>query len=410
MSCSSLRRSMNGRVASVLRRGPDSTTGMGSSRPRPRGSAFGSPFPLADLEDAQRRLGFVRHHLGAPRRTEHELRPYLAETVDRREERADLVLDQRADRTAHRRQAVSDVDVAVVLHIDLVHEAEIDDVDAELRVVDLHQRLADVLLRHGRNAALRGCVVCLGLDVIGHAVSRRPSGICLATSVAQRERSQQGKGTADVASIRALIVDDHPVTREGLRTALELSDDVIVVVGEAATGEEAVEQARSLTPDVVFMDVRMPGMDGIEATRRIKDAAPSTKVILITVDESRGAVSEAIQAGVSGYLLKDATPDALVDAARNAVEGNAVIHPHLTKTFIEEASTAGDEPRATPLSKREREILQKVADGATTRQVASDLGISPHTVKTHLERIFEKLGANDRAQAVAIAIRTGIVR
>jgi DNA-binding NarL/FixJ family response regulator len=213
-----------------------------------------------------------------------------------------------------------------------------------------------------------------------------------------------------VASIRALIVDDHPVTREGLRTALELSDDVIVVVGEAASGEEAVEQARSLSPDVVFMDVRMPGMDGIEATRRIKDAAPDTKVILITVDESRGAVSEAIQAGVSGYLLKDATPDALVDAARNAVEGNAVIHPQLTRTFIEEARTAsGDEPSSTPLSKREREILQKVADGATTRQVASDLGISPHTVKTHLERIFEKLGANDRAQAVAIAIRTGIV-
>jgi DNA-binding NarL/FixJ family response regulator len=213
-----------------------------------------------------------------------------------------------------------------------------------------------------------------------------------------------------VDPIRALIVDDHPVTREGLRTALELSDDAIVVVGEAGSGEEAVERARDLTPDVVFMDVRMPGMDGIEATRRIKDAAPDTKVILITVDESRGAVSEAIQAGVSGYLLKDATPDALVDAARNAVEGNAVIHPHLTRTFIEEAgSGSADEPRSTPLSKREREILQRVADGATTRQVASDLGISPHTVKTHLERIFEKLGANDRAQAVAIAIRTGVV-
>jgi DNA-binding NarL/FixJ family response regulator len=210
--------------------------------------------------------------------------------------------------------------------------------------------------------------------------------------------------------IRALIVDDHPVTREGLRTALELSDNTVVVVGEAGSGEEAVEQARQLTPDVVFMDVRMPGMDGIEATRRIKDASPDTKVILITVDESRGAVSEAIQAGVSGYLLKDATPDALVDAARNAIEGNAVIHPQLTKTFIEEARTAsGDEPKSTPLSKREREILQKVADGSTTRQVAADLGISPHTVKTHLERIFEKLGANDRAQAVAIAIRTGIV-
>jgi DNA-binding NarL/FixJ family response regulator len=210
-------------------------------------------------------------------------------------------------------------------------------------------------------------------------------------------------------SIRALIVDDHPVTREGLRTALELSDDAVVVVGEAGSGEEAVEQARELTPDVVFMDVRMPGMDGIEATRRIREASPETKIILITIDESRGAISEAIQAGVSGYLLKDASPDALVDAAKNAVEGNAVIHPQLTKTFIEEAQSASDEPKAAPLSKREREILQKVADGATTRQVASDLGISPHTVKTHLERIFEKLGANDRAQAVAIAIRTGLV-
>jgi DNA-binding NarL/FixJ family response regulator len=211
-------------------------------------------------------------------------------------------------------------------------------------------------------------------------------------------------------AIRALIVDDHPVTREGLRTALSMSDDAVVVVGEASSGEEAVDQARDLSPDVVFMDVRMPGMDGIEATRRIREASPETRVILITIDESRGAISEAIQAGVSGYLLKDASPDALVDAARNAVEGNAVIHPQLTKTFIEEVHLAETEgAKSTPLSKREREILQKVADGATTRQVASDLGISPHTVKTHLERIFEKLGANDRAQAVAIAIRTGIV-
>jgi DNA-binding NarL/FixJ family response regulator len=210
--------------------------------------------------------------------------------------------------------------------------------------------------------------------------------------------------------IRALIVDDHPVTREGLRTALELSEDAVVVVGEAASGEEAIERARELTPDVVFMDVRMPGMDGIEATRRIRQAAPSTKVILITIDESRGAISEAIQAGVSGYLLKDASADVLIDAARNAIEGNAVIHPQLTKTFIEEVGAGeGDHGLQAPLSKREREILQKVADGATTKQVASELGISPHTVKTHLERIFEKLGANDRAQAVAIAIRTGIV-
>jgi DNA-binding NarL/FixJ family response regulator len=213
-----------------------------------------------------------------------------------------------------------------------------------------------------------------------------------------------------LTSITALIVDDHPVTREGLRTALELSEDQVVVVGEAASGEEAVERARELSPDVVFMDVRMPGMDGIEATRRIREAAPGTKVILITIDESRSAISEAIQAGVSGYLLKDASADTLVDAAKNAIEGNAVIHPHLTKTFIEEVRLVEPtEGGPTPLSKREREILQKVADGSTTRQVANELGISPHTVKTHLERIFEKLGANDRAQAVAMAIRQGIV-
>ena len=210
--------------------------------------------------------------------------------------------------------------------------------------------------------------------------------------------------------IRALIVDDHPVTREGLRTLLELSgEDAVIVVGEAGSGEEAVAQVLQLEPDVVFMDVRMPGISGIEATKQIRKANPGTKVILITIDESRGAISEAIQAGVSGYLLKDASADALLDAAKQAVEGRAVIHPQLTKTFIEEVQHADEAPTTTPLSKREREILQMVANGSTTKEVARDLGISPHTVKTHLERIFEKLGANDRAQAVAIAIRTGLV-
>lgn len=211
--------------------------------------------------------------------------------------------------------------------------------------------------------------------------------------------------------IRALIVDDHPVTREGLRTLLELSgDEAVIVVGEAGSGEEAVLQVVELEPDVVFMDVRMPGISGIEATKQIRKANPGTKVILITIDESRGAISEAIQAGVSGYLLKDASADALLDAAKQAVEGRAVIHPQLTKTFIEEVQHADEAPTSTPLSKREREILQMVANGSTTKEVARDLGISPHTVKTHLERIFEKLGANDRAQAVAIAIRAGLVQ
>jgi len=209
-------------------------------------------------------------------------------------------------------------------------------------------------------------------------------------------------------SIRIMIVDDHPVTREGLHAALDVEDGV-EVVGEAGDGEHAIAEAGDLRPDVVFMDVRMPGMGGIEAARAIRQASPRTKVILVTVDESRASITEAIQAGVSGYLLKDTSADELVNAARLAVEGKAVIHPQLTRAFIEEVQTAEKKGDAAALSRREKEILQKVAYGATTKEVAHDLGISPHTVKTHLERIFEKLGANDRAQAVAIAIRTGIV-
>jgi DNA-binding NarL/FixJ family response regulator len=208
--------------------------------------------------------------------------------------------------------------------------------------------------------------------------------------------------------INVLIVDDHPVTREGLHAALDVEEGV-VVVGEASSGEEAVEQAGQLRPDVVFMDVRMPGMGGIEAAKAIRAASPDTKVILVTVDESRASIAEAIQAGVSGYLLKDTSADELVNAARLAVEGKAVIHPQLTRAFIEEVQVTEKRSDAAALSRREKEILQKVAYGATTKEVAQDLGISPHTVKTHLERIFEKLGANDRAQAVAIAIRSRIV-
>jgi DNA-binding NarL/FixJ family response regulator len=207
--------------------------------------------------------------------------------------------------------------------------------------------------------------------------------------------------------MRVMIVDDHPVTRDGLRAALGTAEDV-EIVGEASSGEEAVKVVTEVGPDVVFMDVRMPGMNGIEATKAIRQGNPDTRVILFTVDESRASIAEAIQAGVSGYLLKDVGVDELVNAARLALQGKAVIHPTLTQAFIEEVRLVDRKPEA-PLSRREVEILQRVAYGATTKEVADKLGISPHTVKTHLERIFEKLGANDRAQAVAIAIRQGLV-
>jgi DNA-binding NarL/FixJ family response regulator len=208
--------------------------------------------------------------------------------------------------------------------------------------------------------------------------------------------------------MRVLIVDDHPVTRDGLKTAFGITEE-IDVVGEAGSGEDAIKLAQDLSPDVIFMDVRMPGMNGIQATRIIRERRPDTKVILFTIDESRASVAEAIQAGVSGYLLKDAGVTELVNAAKQAMAGKAVIHPTLTQAFIEEVQLVDRKASEAPLSPREIEILQKVAYGATTKEVADQLGISFHTVKTHLERIFEKLGANDRAQAVAIAIRQGLV-
>jgi two-component system, NarL family, response regulator LiaR len=206
---------------------------------------------------------------------------------------------------------------------------------------------------------------------------------------------------------RVVIVDDHPITRDGLRSAIG-SSDLIEIVAEAASGEEAIEIVREHRPDVVFMDVRMPGMGGLEATRQIREICPDTKVILFNIEESRDAIGDALRAGVSGYLLKDVSAPELIQAALLAMEGKAVIHPTLTRAFLEEVQYIERRPE-TPLSKRESQILQKVAYGATTKEVAHDLGISAHTVKTHLERIFEKLGANDRAQAVAIALRRGLV-
>ncbi|MFN2589624.1 MAG: response regulator [Actinomycetota bacterium] len=208
--------------------------------------------------------------------------------------------------------------------------------------------------------------------------------------------------------MRVMIVDDHPITRDGIRTALSSSRD-LEVVGEAATGQEAIDVADRTSPDVVFMDVRLPGLGGLEATKAIRSRRPETKVIMFTVDESRASVMDAVRAGVSGYLLKDIEADELINAVRLVVGGKAVIHPALTRAFLGEVAEESQAGDPATLSRRESEILQKVAYGSTTKEVARDLGISPHTVKTHLERIFEKLGANDRAQAVAIALRRKLV-
>jgi DNA-binding NarL/FixJ family response regulator len=208
--------------------------------------------------------------------------------------------------------------------------------------------------------------------------------------------------------MRVMIVDSHPATRDRLKTAFGLSDE-IDVIGEAGSGEEAIELADKLSPDVVFMNVRLPGMTGLQASRIIRERRLDTKVILFTSGESRGTISMVIEAGVSGYVLKDAGVNDLVHGAKQAMAGKAVIHPSLTQAFIEEVQLLDRKPSEANLSPRKIEVLQKVAYGATTTEVGDQLGISFHAVKSHLEQIFEKLGANDRAQAVAIAIRHGLV-
>ena len=209
--------------------------------------------------------------------------------------------------------------------------------------------------------------------------------------------------------VRILVADDHPLTRDGIKAALAL-DAELEVVGEASDGQEAVYLAEQVQPDVVLMDVRMPVLGGIGATQKISRTVPNARVVMLTVEETQARVGEAIQAGAAGYLLKDIDARELARAVHLAAEGSAVIHPSLTRQFIEEIRqlTRGEQS-VSSLSAREVEVLQMIAYGSSNREVAEALHISPQTVKTYLERIFTKLGVSDRTRAVAMALKHGIV-
>jgi DNA-binding NarL/FixJ family response regulator len=217
-------------------------------------------------------------------------------------------------------------------------------------------------------------------------------------------------------SIRVLLADDQTLVRSGFRVLLERTDG-IDVVGEVADGEQAVQRARADRPDVVLMDIRMPGLDGLEATRRIASdrELSAVRVIMLTTFDLDEYVFEALQAGASGFLLKDVEPDDLRTAVRVVAGGEALLSPSVTRRLIAEFVAQPGRTRYTPaeldeLTDREREVLALVATGLTNDEIAERLVISPATSKTHVSRILLKLGARDRAQLVVMAYESGLVR
>jgi NarL family two-component system response regulator LiaR len=210
-------------------------------------------------------------------------------------------------------------------------------------------------------------------------------------------------------SIRVVIADDHSLVRQGVARYLDSSDG-IGVVGEAATGIEIVRVVEEVQPDVALLDIRMPEMDGLEAARAIREARPETGIVILTAYDDRHFVVEAVRAGARGYVLKTRDADTLIQTIRLVAEGNMVIDPELVVALADELSTASRKDRqAEELTEREIEILQLVAFGHTNRDVGGKLYISPDTVKTHLEHIYQKLGATDRTAAVAEALRRRLI-
>ena len=205
--------------------------------------------------------------------------------------------------------------------------------------------------------------------------------------------------------IRVAIVDDHAVVRAGLEQVIALADD-IELVGSGIDGTEAEDIAGRLEPDVVLMDLSMPGLDGIEATKRVLAARPGTQVLVLTSFSDRDSILKALDAGACGYLLKDAEPDELLRAIRAAARGEAPLSPRAAKALL----SARREPSpVAALSEREQEVLSLVAAGMANKQIAQRLGISEKTVKAHLTRVFREIGVFDRTQAALWAQRNGLV-
>ncbi|MBA3736057.1 MAG: response regulator transcription factor [Actinobacteria bacterium] len=215
-----------------------------------------------------------------------------------------------------------------------------------------------------------------------------------------------------LAEVRVLIVDDHDLFRSGLRNLLE--DEGVQVVGEAAAGQEALNIVRDIAPDVVVMDLNMPGMGGVEATRHISTMAPLTRVVMLTISDQDNDVIDAILAGACGYLLKDSSIQELIAGIQAASHGESLISPTIASKVLQRLRASSTQPEIestirAELSEREIEVLKLIANGKDNAMIAGELHISPKTVKNHISNILMKLQIDNRIQAAVYAVRSGIV-
>lgn len=204
--------------------------------------------------------------------------------------------------------------------------------------------------------------------------------------------------------IRLLLCDDHELVRTGLRGFLELQPDM-VVVGEAGTAEEAIAAVPTTAPDIVLMDLVLPGLSGVEAVRRLRERHPEVRVVVLTSFAGQDAVLSAVRAGAAGYLLKDIGPGELADALRSVAAGGSPLHPQVAATVMRSVSTH----ERDPLTPREHEVLRLIARGLSNRLIARELALSEKTVKAHVSAVLAKLGVADRTQAALYAVREGLV-